>query len=75
MMFDQLVHDGAQIQLNCSRKPKQLPKDKGRHANNKQWPMPANIQKEGSSLKYCFFQGYKHNLSLDSSSATPLWES
>lgn len=36
MMSDQLVQGGAQIQLNCSRKPKQLPKEKGIHANNKQ---------------------------------------
>lgn len=36
MMSDQSVQGGAQIQLNCSGKPKQLPKEKGRHANNKQ---------------------------------------
>lgn len=73
MMSDQLVQGGAQNQLNCSRKPKQLPKEKGTHANNKQGPFPANIKKKkkSSSLKYWFFQGYKHNLSLDSSSATP----
>lgn len=58
MMSDQLVQGGAQIQLNYSRKPEQLPKEKGTHANSKQWPFPANIQKKnsGSSLKYCYFK-------------------
>lgn len=36
MMSDQLVQGGAQIQLNYSRKPKQLPKEKDTHANSKQ---------------------------------------
>lgn len=72
MMSDQLIEGGAQTQLNCSRKPKQLPKEKGTHARQQAMTISSKYSKKGSSLRYWFFQDYKHNLSLGSSSATPL---